>query len=1420
MKIYKIIFTHLICLVILLLSHNPALGITNLHSQNFTSANGICSNYVRSIVQDKTGFLWMGTLNGICRYDGYTFENFRYDSKGKYAYLLDNRIQKLEIGAKGLLWVKTRNDHYCCYDLNKGRFCDYTGCGRYRQQYKYHCILPNGDFWGWNKEGGCVNVNYNEGHFTSRYFDRKHGRYTDVINFISQDINGYVWVGTNCHLYLYNYGKLIAMGEKGNYTAYCINKATPMFITADGKIYVADKQLRLHNIYQPIPLKHAINNVTKAIMLFNRVLIITKTITFEYDVTKHQLMASKAIQAPNGDILYDNLGNTVITLRSGKIWYLDRNSRAIIPLDVYSIEQNLMNGDPRYCVITDKDQNIWVSTYGNGLFIHNKLTGNTTHITQSFMKDAPINSNYLMTMMLDQSDNIWISQENQGVTCVSTLLNGATMLYVENRMKMDRSNSVRMIERTTDGILWIGNQNGGLYTMGSNDNIVKRSNPFNNDILSVYRDRDGVIWMGSRSKGLLIGDKHYQHNPKDPNSISSGKVNDIVCDRHGRVWVSIFGGGLDLALRQSDGSYRFHHYFNKTAGMREVRVIKCDHLGNLWVGTSIGAIVFNTDRPSKYHVYNLKDNGIGVDDVRAICEDRHNRVWIGTISNGVGYCDNTVKGLRRFKEFSTKEGLVYNSVESLLEDTFGNIWIATDYGISCFVSETGKFRNFFFSTTSVGNLYNENSAVVINKGNLLFGTKYGLVKVDRDILYNVRNKFHFAFTDMLINGVSVYDMGNKNPLDVAIDKASEIKLDYNQNSITVYFSDFDFVNNRGSKYSYKLDGYNDKWSALSDMRFAMFRDLPPGHYTLHVRSYSSNGICNPNQLIMSIIINPPFWATFWAYLIYTIFIITTGYLVYRQLNTVYVLHNRIRVEKELTEYKLKFFTNISHEFRTPLTLIQGAMERIRTIDSMPSSMKQPISNMNRSVTRLLRLVNQLLEFRKMQDNRLSLALEKTDIITFVNEISMNFRDVAENREIAYSFLPFAHSFEMYIDKNFVDKVLYNILSNAFKYTPQKGSVDLKIMLSDDKNAIRFVVTDTGVGIPKDKQSELFERFMQSSFSNDSIGIGLYLTHELVRVHHGTIRFDENPVGGSIFTVELPVDINVYDKKDFLVGDNVLIKEEHDSIDGWLNDYKEMADEPMNMRKVLVIDDDDDVRWYLQAELSKYFIVSTATDGKNGIEELHKNVPDLTVCDVLMPQMNGYEFTKYVKGSQEYMHIPIILLTALSDEEKQMKGIVTGADAYISKPFSPNMLIVQCRKMIEQRDKLLATYAKKTVGGQSQLPDIIIEERDRKFLDKLNFLVESRFADPAVSIDELAKIMGYGRSSFYKKVKSITGYTPNDYLRKFRMEKAVELLLDEHINISEVAYKVGINDPMYFSRCFKAAYGISPLKYQQGERNIK
>lgn len=467
---------------------------------------------------------------------------------------------------------------------------------------------------------------------------------------------------------------------------------------------------------------------------------------------------------------------------------------------------------------------------------------------------------------------------------------------------------------------------------------------------------------------------------------------------------------------------------------------------------------------------------------------------------------------------------------------------------------------------------------------------------------------------------------------------------------------------------------------------------------------------------------------------------------------------------------------------------------------------------------MLRLINQLLEFRKMQNNKLALSLEETDVIGFLYEIFLSFGDVAEQKNMKFLFKPSLPSYKMFIDKGNLDKVTYNLLSNAFKYTPANGTIIFSIQVDEAKKTIHIQVSDTGVGIPKEKQHELFKRFMQSSFSGDSIGVGLHLTHELVQVHKGTIEYNDNEGGGSIFTVCLPTDKTVYTEKDFLIPGNVLLKEINEQAPALSERAPATLESPqpaipLNKRKVLIIEDDNDIRELLKEEIGTYFEVEVAVDGTSGFEKARTYDADLIICDVLMPGMSGFEVTKRLKSDFATSHIPIILLTALSSPEKQLEGIESGADAYISKPFSIKFLLARAFRLIEQREKLREKF--------SNEPGIIhaamySTDRDKEFTDRLDIILKANISRSDFSVEEFAQLMKLGRTVFYKKIRGITGYSPNEYLRIMRMKKAAELLLsEEHLTVAEVAYKVGINDPFYFSKCFKGQFGISPSVYQKG-----
>ena len=474
--------------------------------------------------------------------------------------------------------------------------------------------------------------------------------------------------------------------------------------------------------------------------------------------------------------------------------------------------------------------------------------------------------------------------------------------------------------------------------------------------------------------------------------------------------------------------------------------------------------------------------------------------------------------------------------------------------------------------------------------------------------------------------------------------------------------------------------------------------------------------------------------------------------------------------------------------------------------------------MHRSVDRMLRLVNQLLEFRRMQNNKLSLSLQETEIVGFLRDIFMNFHDVAENRRISYNFNTNQKTLTGYIDRGHIDKIVFNLLSNAFKYTPIKGEISLNVR--SEESRVYISVKDTGIGIAKDKQPELFTRFSTGKVKSDSLGIGLNLTKELVNIHHGSITYSDNTPQGSIFTFDVPIGKEDYKAEDFMVTEPTLITDEPtEGSKGYQEKYREVMPEPMNECQVLIVEDDVDVAEMLSRELGSYFRVILSNDGQEALEQLRAEGAnfDLVVSDVMMPRMNGFELTKAIRADKQLQHLPIVLLTALSSEEKQERGMTVGADAYIAKPFSLRLLIAQCCNLLNQRLRLKAAFATLPQQKETAIPEVIKEEKDRKFIDLLDRYIYGHIKDETISVDVMAEHFGYGRTTFYNKVRDLTGVTPNEYLKNIRLMKAAELLREsDNITVGEVCWQVGFGNPQYFATNFKKKFGMTPKEYQKGK----
>lgn len=1109
--------------------------------------NVLPTNYVRTIQQDKYGYLWFATTSGLARYDGYQTEVLKPSTAGNRKFMQDSRILGIKLWGDRFLWVRLRGRLYSCYDIEKNAFVDFTGNGSYSQPIKGYTFLSASEMMVWNEKGEGKRISFDGKDFASV---KMLFPVSDVVNYIQA-------------------------GKK------------ELLVAGDGTIYQY-KNGKFVNIFSTFVNK-SVRNVTEASYWGGSIFLTTNDGIYQYQLESRQMVRS-AYNPKQPHVVLDNMGNAIILAFDGSDVFYLTSKKTYHFGGIYNQQLLQLNSEPRYQFYAASDGKLWISTYGNGLFSYDIQKEKL----ESYADLLP--SPYVYTPFVDKAHNLWVSLENMGVYVINFAQSEARYLYYNgDRSGINHEDDVRLLKRVGKRIYISNMQNGSKVADGLLKNF-RSFDSYHDDITAVAQDAQGKLFVGTRKNGIFDVDGGRNHVHSDnPASLGKGKLSDILFDRKNRMWVSLFDAGLEVYLNG-----KFIHVIESKS--LQARNMEMDKQGNIWLCTSRGVLRFNPDEILRNHkafqMIHVSPTDQVNDEVHSVYEDSKGRIWIGSIGNGVKMIDG-----KDTITYTTRDGLADNNVQSIVEHRqSGDVWLGTDNGISRF--RKGAFNNFYFGANSLENACTEDNAVELDNGNLAFATHHGVMTFNPGDIHESKPAFPLAITKIEANGISIGELEEDEArLDGTLTRAREFSISYHLNSLTFYFSDFYYAKKNGSSFTYYLKGYDKGWSNLSRINFAQYRNLPVGHYTLHVRSCNANGVWSPEEVTLKIEVRPPFYATWWAYLIYIVLVVLAIYYVYVNFRRINNLRNKVKVENQLTEYKLRFFTNISHEFRTPLTIIKGDMDRLKTVDKVPGEMKQPLSSMAKSVERMMRLINQLLEFRKMQNDKLQLALEKTDVIAFLQDIFLNFSNIAEGKHINFMFLPFDKSYEMYVDRNYLDKIIYNLLSNALKYTPSHGDVALRISLNDNQHLL-ISVEDTGVGVEKAKQDLLFQRFNRSSYSHDSIGIGLHLTAELVRVHHGEISYHDNQPHGSIFRVELPVDEKVYGEKDFMAMDNAVTLEENSKPRTVLEmEYREMPPKPLNHYRVLVVEDDNDVREFLKNELQRYFEIDLAADGQEAWEKI-------------------------------------------------------------------------------------------------------------------------------------------------------------------------------------------------------------------------
>ena len=1388
-----------------------------LHQDYLTTRDGLPHNTVRDILQDSRGFIWFGTLNGMGRYDGYNLKNCSNVPWSEFP-ISDMRVKHIKESSDGLLWVASSGDKISCYDPERNEFLDYTGQDRYLDSYR-NISLFGDEVWLWGEQG-CLYVKYADGMFNSVRFDCDNGKLkSNLVTFLSRTSDGTIWIATGQGVCKVQDGKTSVIGGNTLYQYIAIHDNTPYFIADDGSVSKYDKASGELKRQARVPGVSRRNDLTGEIVDGDKWILFTTRGCYEFDFAKsmlHELPVGiskgKTVDDGNGIYgIYDGTGN-FHCYKKGKGFL--KSFKAMTPEQVKLIDLE------RYSILEDSRGIIWITTRGNGLWAYLPEKERLEHFTTGD-KENILPSDALLDIFEDKSGTLWIGTELTGVVHC-TVMKKSEKLFLPVARDTNGSESVRLVKKLTNGDMVIGTRQGEFYVYDDRLEVLKSRQNVGFNIYDAAADSLGHLWLASRNNGLVINDKIYKNNGKDSTSLNLNALFSILKDRKGRMWIGTLGKGLDLAYRRNDGTLAFRHFLTQTYGMRRVKALTEDRNGYIWAATSDGVIVFNPDSliadANKYHHYSKEKGLLHETDLRSLFEDSHGRMWVG--ENGSGVCVIEIRDKNYAhpicQHYSTDNGLVNGNVQSIIEDRNGHIWLSTEYGISCFETANKSFHSFFFSNDHLGNVYSENSTALLSDGRLAFGGYKGVLIVNPVQVLGNQLPPMVTFTELHVNGLPANPGISDNKQWKSISYCDRIEQAYNQNTLEIYFSTLGFSSIL-PRYCYKLDGIDESWSKPSNLNFASYRNLLPGDYTLHVKACNADGVWG-DETTIAIVVKPPFWQTWWARIIYILLIAGGCFLLFSTLRHIDSLRNKVSMERQLTDYKLDFFTNISHEFRTPLTLIGIALEKLRDIPDMSLDIRSSVDVLDRSSRRMSRLIDQLLTFRKVEKNKYRLHPEPTDIKVFSEELFDGFKDAAAARGISYTFDCSQEGIMVNVDRDSLEKIMVNLISNAIKYTPSEGSVKVSLDCHVSPSGIILTVSDTGVGIPKEKQKELFSQFMQTSFSRSSMGIGLHLTHSLVKLNGGNIQYQDNPGGGSVFTVTLPANEVASVDTATSVTDAAIMQP--------ISDMEVQEDMPQesgqgracapSARRVLIIEDDMDVRELLRNEFGRDYDVVTAADGKIGLETATNDEFDLVICDVMMPVMDGMEVTRQLKENFDTSHVPVILLTALADDEHRLEGIEACADAYVTKPFSIKYLKTRVERLIAQREKLMDKFS---ASPTMKMPAFVGNNKDRAFVEKLNKIIDAQMVNSEFSVDDFASDMALGRTSFFRKVKGVTGYAPKEYLRIVRMKRAAELLVATDMTVNEVAFKVGIPAPSSFNKCFKEQFGTSPTAYRRENTTV-
>ena len=1334
-----------------------------LKFKHLSFKEGLSQSSVLSIIQDKNGFLWFGTRDGLNKYDGHNFKTYRHISNDSTS-LTNSYIRVLFVDDYGDLWVGTDNG------LNK--------------------YLSHKDKF---KRVGQKNDNNKKG-------------FGEVRSIIADDSEN-LWVGTNNGLVKFNVKE--------------------------------EKIIDIKNLKIKLPIRALLKDSKGNLWVKT-----TKTLC-SFD-PKNNSIIKYSIFKNNLDDLNINIVSSLYEDKENNIWLGHKNGLALLNrdtnvFDAFKIKNNdeLTITDNVRTIHEDYLGNLWLGTY-NGVYILNPDKTNAKHFIHDEKNKNSLSQNSVYKITEDSKGDIWIGTYAGGINYYDRSYDSFKLFSSGSNNTLNYK-VVSSIVEDDNSNLWIGTEGGGINFYDKKNGQFKyfthqennKNSLSSNNVKAIIKDKNDNLWVGTHEGGLdflNLQNKtnsfiNFKNNPSDTSSISNDRVIALYEDFNDNIWLGTSGGGVNIINKNSKKITRLNKITNYTGNII-YGFSKSSNKDSIYIAGNKGILKINTiSKDFKSINYNsLNKNTYSSNATLCVFEDEINNLWIGTEGSGLFYYDTKLK---KSIKYGITDGLLSEVVYGILPDNEGNIWLSTNFGLSKFNLKTSQIKNFDVSDGIQGNEFNYGAYLKSKNGDLMFGGANGLTIFKPNQIVKNALVPPVLITDILVN--------NKPYIN---DNRQTLKLDYEQNVFSFNFIALSFSKSNKNQYAYKLEGFDENWNHIGNRKTTTYTNIDAGTYIFKVKASNSDGLWNQKGTEIKVVILPAPWKTWWAYLAYLLLVLALIYLIRKYYLIRIKERNELKREREekdrieeVNALKLKLFTNISHDLRSPLTLIISPLKKlIQEQHHGDDYIRKQHNVMHRNAMVLLQLINQLLDFRKNEAGQLKLEASKNNIVVFTEEIKLSFEEYAKEKEINFSLKSTDKNINVWFDSIKLKKIFYNLLSNAFKNTDRGGSISIHVSTVKKTNNsnvltdyVKLEIEDTGKGISKDNLKLIFDRFYQLGQKKQSLvgtGIGLALTKNLVDLHKGIIEVNSIKGEGSCFAIFLPLGNSHLSEQEIINEENSTIKNltdfdnpiyQLDSIEKQANNDKKDIKLDKALSTLLIVEDNPGVRAFVKNIFHTTYNVLESENGKEALEKAKLEPIDLIISDVMMPIMDGIEFCKNIKIDIKTSHIPVILLTAKTSNESIGDGYKTGADAYITKPFDPSILKVRVENLIQSRKNLINKFK---IDLITEPKELAASTSDELFLEKAFKIVEENLTNPGFSVHTLANELHMSRSVLYRKIKALTDQSISEFIRTIKLKRAAQLIISQTgMNISEIAYDLGFNDLKNFRKSFKKLFKELPSQYR-------